>query len=44
LSDVNIIEGCVGFDARAIGAAMLSILANFTRDREVLFKDTDTQD
>lgn len=41
LSDVNIIEGCVGFDARAIGAAMVPILANFTRDREVLFKNTD---
>ena len=39
LMPVTIVAGGVGADARAIGAAMLPILANFTRDREVLFKD-----
>ena len=39
LSDLDIIPGNVGAGARAAGAAMLPILANFTRDREVLFKD-----
>lgn len=39
LVPVSIVPGSVGADARAIGAAMLPILANFSRDREVLFKD-----
>lgn len=39
LMPVSIVPGEVGADARAIGAAMLPILANFTRDREVLFKN-----
>ncbi|WP_282604198.1 ROK family transcriptional regulator [Pelagibius sp. Alg239-R121] len=39
LVPVSVVAGGVGTDARAIGAAMLPILANFTRDREVLFKD-----
>ena len=39
LSPVSIAEGTVGINARAIGAACLPLLANFTRDREVLFKD-----
>jgi predicted NBD/HSP70 family sugar kinase len=32
-------EGTVGNGARAIGAACLPLLANFARDRDVLFKD-----
>ena len=39
LLPVSIVPGGVGADARALGAAMLPILANFSRDREVLFKD-----
>jgi predicted NBD/HSP70 family sugar kinase len=39
LSPVSIIEGTVGSGARAIGGACLPLLANFTRDREVLFKE-----
>ncbi len=39
LSPVEILEGTVGRDARAVGGATLPILANFARDREVLFKD-----
>ena len=39
LSDLDVVPGNVGADARATGAAMLPILTNFTRDREVLFKD-----
>ncbi len=34
-----IVEGAVGSRARAIGGACLPLLANFARDREVLFKD-----
>jgi predicted NBD/HSP70 family sugar kinase len=34
-----IVEGSVGSRARAIGAACLPLLANFARDREVLFKE-----
>jgi len=40
LSPVAIVEGSVGSGARAIGGACLPLLANFARDREVLFKDT----
>jgi predicted NBD/HSP70 family sugar kinase len=39
LSPLEILEGTIGHDARAIGGAALPILANFARDREVLFKD-----
>ena len=39
LSDVKILEGRVGPDARAIGAAALPLIKNFARDREVLLKD-----
>jgi predicted NBD/HSP70 family sugar kinase len=38
LSAVEIRPGRVGPDARLLGASMLPILANFTRDSEVLFK------
>ena len=39
LSDVKIVSGVVGADARAIGGAALPLIKNFARDREVLFKD-----
>jgi predicted NBD/HSP70 family sugar kinase len=39
LSDVAIMPGAVGPDARALGGAALPLIANFARDREVLFKD-----
>jgi predicted NBD/HSP70 family sugar kinase len=39
LSPVKAIEGSIGSGARAIGGACLPLLANFARDREVLFKD-----
>jgi predicted NBD/HSP70 family sugar kinase len=39
LSPFAVIEGSVGVDARAVGAAALPFLANFARDREVLFKE-----
>jgi predicted NBD/HSP70 family sugar kinase len=39
LVPVAIVEGSVGNRARAIGAACLPLLANFARDREVLFKE-----
>lgn len=39
LSDFVVETGAVGRDARTIGAASLPFLANFARDREVLFKD-----
>ncbi|MHB2169301.1 ROK family transcriptional regulator [Alsobacter sp. R-9] len=41
LSPVRFIEGTVGHDARAIGAAMLPLMAGFAPDREVLFKEGD---
>lgn len=40
LSPVTISEGAVGSGARAIGGACLPLLANFARDREVLFKES----
>lgn len=40
LSPVAVVEGNVGTGARAIGGACLPLLANFTRDREVLFKES----
>jgi predicted NBD/HSP70 family sugar kinase len=39
LSDVAILPGSIGAEARAIGGAALPLIANFARDREVLFKD-----
>ena len=39
LTPFEITAGTVGADARALGAAMLPILANFTSDPEVLLKD-----
>ena len=39
LSPTAIVEGTVGNDARAIGGACLPLLANFARDRDVLFKE-----
>jgi predicted NBD/HSP70 family sugar kinase len=39
LSEVAIVPGAVGADARAIGGAALPLIASFARDREVLFKD-----
>ena len=40
LSDVRVIPGAIGPDARAIGAAALPLIKNFARDRDVLFKET----
>jgi predicted NBD/HSP70 family sugar kinase len=39
LSEVTIVAGSIGADARAIGGASLPLIKNFARDREVLFKD-----
>jgi predicted NBD/HSP70 family sugar kinase len=39
LTAFDIVAGTIGADARALGAAMLPILANFTCDPEVLLKD-----
>ncbi len=39
LSDVRILAGAVGPDARAIGGAALPLIKNFARDRDVLFKE-----
>jgi predicted NBD/HSP70 family sugar kinase/biotin operon repressor len=39
LSAVSISEGAIGSGARAVGAACLPLLANFARDRSVLFKE-----
>jgi predicted NBD/HSP70 family sugar kinase len=39
LPPINVIEGTIGSGAREIGGACLPLLANFTQDREVLFKD-----
>jgi predicted NBD/HSP70 family sugar kinase len=42
LSPFRIVEGSIGNAARAMGGASLPLLANFTQDREVLFKESDT--
>ena len=42
LSDVRILAGAVGADARAIGGAALPLIKTFARDREVLLKDAPT--
>lgn len=39
LSRFSIVEGSIGNAARAMGGASLPLLANFTQDREVLFKE-----
>ena len=39
LSDVRILPGAIGPQARAIGAAALPLIKNFARDRDVLFKE-----
>ena len=39
LAPFSIVEGTIGFGAREIGGACLPLLANFTQDREVLFKE-----
>jgi len=43
LSDVKIVSGSIGADARAIGGAALPLIKSFARDREVLLKDAMTQ-
>jgi predicted NBD/HSP70 family sugar kinase len=40
LSEVEIVSGGIGADARAIGGAALPLIKSFARDREVLFKDS----
>lgn len=39
LAPFSVVEGSIGSRAREIGGACLPLLANFTQDREVLFKD-----
>ncbi len=39
LSPLEFVEGSIGWDARAIGAAALPMLATFARDHEVMFKE-----
>jgi predicted NBD/HSP70 family sugar kinase len=39
LSPFVLAEGVLGSGARAMGGAAIPLLANFTRDREVLFKE-----
>lgn len=39
LSPFRLVAGSIGNAARAMGGASLPLLANFTQDREVLFKD-----
>jgi predicted NBD/HSP70 family sugar kinase len=40
LSPLEIVEGTIGPDARAIGGAALPLIADFARDREVLFRES----
>jgi predicted NBD/HSP70 family sugar kinase len=40
LAPFSIVEGSIGAHAREIGGATLPLLANFTQDREVLFKES----
>lgn len=39
LSSFALVEGSIGDAARAMGGAAIPLLANFTKDREVLFKE-----
>ena len=41
LSRFQLVEGTIGNAARAMGGASLPLLANFTQDREVLFKEAE---
>ena len=41
LPEFAIVEGQIGYRARAIGGASLPLLAKFTRDRELLFHEPD---
>lgn len=43
LSDLAIVPGAIGPDARSIGAAALPLIKTFGRDREVLLKDVVVQ-
>ena len=43
LSPAVLAEGSVGPEARAIGAAMLPLMAAFAPDREILFKDEEVR-
>jgi predicted NBD/HSP70 family sugar kinase len=43
LSPAAVVEGSVGPEARAIGAAMLPLMAAFAPDREILFKDEEVR-
>lgn len=40
LTPFRLIEGSIGNAARAMGGAAIPLLANFTQDREVLFKES----
>ena len=40
LSPVTVVEGCLGREARLLGAASLPLLANFSRDRDLAFGDS----
>lgn len=42
IAPFSVLEGSIGSAAREIGGACLPLLANFTQDREVLFKDFET--
>ena len=39
ISPFTVIEGTIGADARAMGAASLPLFANFIINRNVLFKE-----
>ena len=39
IAPLQIVEGLIGVDARAKGAASLPLFANFIIDRDVLFKE-----
>jgi predicted NBD/HSP70 family sugar kinase len=39
VSPFSVVEGSIGSGAREIGGACLALLANFSKDREVLFKE-----
>jgi predicted NBD/HSP70 family sugar kinase len=38
VAPVDIVEGMIGSDARVLGAASLPFLADFSQDRELLFR------
>jgi len=40
IAPLEILEGSIGHDARAMGAASLPLFANFMIDRDILFKET----